>query len=50
MKVIVKPSENTLTQIEITTQESREKELLGMGEEVYKFLNSDNRVSIASKG
>lgn len=50
MKVIVKPSENTLTQIEITTQESREKELLGMGEEVYKFLNSDNRVIISSKG
>ena len=50
MKVIVKPSENTLTQIEITTQESREKELLGMGEEVYKFLNPDNRVIVSSKG
>ena len=50
MKVIVKPSENTLTQIEITTAEAREKELLGIGEEVYKFLNPDNRVVISSKG
>ena len=50
MKVIVKPSENTLTQIEITTQESREKELLELGEEVYKFLNPDNRVIISSRG
>ena len=50
MKVIVKPSENTLTQIEITTQESREKELLELGEEVYKFLNPDNRVVVSSRG
>ena len=50
MKVIVKPSENTLTQIEVTTSETREKELLEMGEEVYKFLNPDNRVVISSKG
>ena len=50
MKVIVKPSENTLTQIEITTSEAKEKELLGMGEEVYKFLNPDNRVIVSSKG
>ena len=50
MKVIVKPSENTLTQIEVTTSEAKEKELLGMGEEVYKFLNPDNRVIISSKG
>ena len=50
MKVIVKPSENTLTQIEVTTSETREKELLEMGEEVYKFLNPDNRVIISSKG
>ena len=50
MKVIVKPSENTLTQIEITTSEAKEKELLGIGEEVYKFLNPDNRVVISSKG
>ena len=50
MKVIVKPSENTLTQIEVTTSETREKELLGLGEEVYKFLNPDNRVIISSKG
>ena len=50
MKVIVKPSENTLTQIEITTSEAKEKELLELGEEVYKFLNSDNRVIISSRG
>lgn len=50
MKVIVKPSENTLTEIEVTTSDTREKELLGMGEEVYKFLNPDNRVVISSKG
>ena len=50
MKVIVKPSENTLTQIEVTTSETREKELLGIGEEVYKFLNPDNRVVISSRG
>ena len=49
-KVIVKPTANTLTELEITTQESREKELLGMGEEVYKFLNPDNRVVISSRG
>ena len=50
MKVIVKPSENTLTQIEVTTSETREKELLELGEEIYKFLNPDNRVIISSKG
>ena len=46
-KVIVKPTANTLTELEITTQESREKELLELGEEVYKFLNPDNRVVIS---
>ena len=50
MKVIVKPTANTLTELEITTQESREKELLELGEEVYKFLNSDEKVIISSKG
>lgn len=51
MKVIVKPSENTLTQIEVTTSDTREKELLGIGEEVYKFLNpEDMKVIISSKG
>lgn len=51
MKVIVKPTANTLTELEITTQESREKELLGIGEEVYKFLNpEDMKVIISSKG
>ena len=50
MKVIVKPSANTLTQIEVTTSETKEKELLELGEEVYKFLNPDNRIIISSKG
>ena len=49
-KVIVKPTANTLTELEITTQESREKELLELGEEVYKFLNSDEKVIISSRG
>ena len=50
MKVIVKPTANTLTEIEVTTSSTREKELLELGEEVYKFLNPDNRVIISSKG
>ena len=50
MKIIVKPTANTLTQIEVTTSETKEKELLEMGEEVYKFLNPDNRVVISSRG
>ena len=50
MKIIVKPTANTLTEIEVTTSETREKELLELGEEVYKFLNPDNRVIISSKG
>ena len=50
MKVIVKPTANTLTEIEVTTSDTREKELLKIGEEVYKFLNPDNRVIISSKG
>ena len=51
MKIIVKPTANTLTELEVTTSETREKELLGMGEEVYKFLNpEDRKVIISSKG
>ena len=51
MKVIVKPSENTLTQIEVTTSDTKEKELLELGEEVYKFLNpEDMKVVVSSKG
>lgn len=51
MKVIVKPSENTLTQIEVITSETREKELLELGEEVYKFLNpEDMKVIVSSRG
>lgn len=49
-KVIVKPTANTLTEIEVTTEKAKEKELLEIGEEVYKFLNPDNRVIISSKG
>ena len=49
-KVIVKPTASTLTEIEVTTSETREKELLELGEEVYKFLNPDNRVIISSRG
>ena len=49
-KIIVKPTANTLTELEVTTEKAREKELLGIGEEVYKFLNPDNRVVISSKG
>ena len=50
MRIIAKPSSSTLTEIEVTTSETKEKELLGLGEEVYKFLNPDNRVIISSKG
>ena len=50
MKVIVKPSSSTLCELEVTTEKAKEKELLEQGEEVYKFLNSDNRVIISSKG
>ncbi len=51
MKIIVKPTANTLTEIEVTTEKAREKELLEMGEEVYKFLNpEDMKVIISSKG
>ena len=50
MRIIAKPSSSTLCELEVTTSETREKELLGMGEEVYKFLNPDNRVIVSSKG
>lgn len=51
MKVIVKPSSSTLSEIEVTTSETREKELLEIGEEVFKFLNpEDMKVIISSKG
>lgn len=49
MKVIVKPSENTLTQIEITTSEAKEKELLEQREEVYKFHSKGTIVSSRGK-
>ena len=41
MRIIAKPSSQTLTEIEVTTSESREKELLELGEEVFKFLNPE---------
>ena len=51
MKVIVKPTANTLTEIEVTTSETREKELLEMREEVFKFLNpEDRKVIVSSRG
>ena len=50
MKIIVKPTANTLTELEVTTSDTREKELLELGEEVYKFLNPDNRVVVSSRG
>ena len=51
MRIIAKPSSQTLTELEVTTSETREKELLGIGEEVYKFLNpEDMKVIISSKG
>lgn len=50
MRIIAKPSSQTLTELEITTSDTREKELLELGEEVYKFLNPDNKVIISSRG
>ena len=50
MRIIVKPSSSTLTEIEVTTSETKVRELLGIGEEVYKFLNPDEKVIISSRG
>ena len=50
MRIIAKPSSSTLCELEVTTEKAKEKELLELGEEVYKFLNSENRVIISSKG
>ena len=51
MRIIAKPSSCTLTEIEVTTSATREKELLEQREEVYKFLNpEDRKVIISSKG
>ena len=50
MRVIAKPSSCTLAEIEVTTEKAKEKELLEQREEVYKFLNSDRKVIISSKG
>ena len=51
MRVITKPSSSTLCELEVTTSSVREKELLKMGEEVFKFLNpEDRKVIISSRG
>ena len=50
MRIVAKPSSSTLCELEVTTEKAKEKELLEQGEEVYKFLNPDNRVIISSKG
>ena len=51
MRIIAKPSSSTLSEIEVTTSSAKEKELLELGEEVYKFLNPEDRqVVISSRG
>ena len=51
MKVIVKPSSSTLCELEVTTEKAKEKELLEQREEVYKFLNPEDReVIVSSRG
>ena len=51
MKVIVKPSSSTLCELEVTTEKAKEKELLEQREEVYKFLNpEDRKVIVSSRG
>lgn len=51
MRIIAKPSSSTLCELEVTTSETREKELLELGEEVYKFLNpEDRKVIVSSRG
>ena len=51
MRIIARPSSSTLCELEVTTSETREKELLEQREEIYKFLNpEDMKVIISSKG
>ena len=51
MRIIARPSSSTLCELEVTTSETREKELLEMGEEVYKFLDpEDRKVIVSSRG
>ena len=51
MRIIAKPSSSTLCELEVTTEKAREKELLELGEEVFKFLNpEDRKVIVSSKG
>ena len=51
MRIIAKPSSSTLCELEVTTEKAKEKELLEQREEVYKFLNpEDKKVIISSRG
>ena len=51
MRIIAKPSSSTLCEFEVTTEKAREKELLEQREEVYKFLNpEDRKVIVSSRG
>ena len=51
MRIIAKPSSSTLCELEVTTEKAREKELLEQREEVYKFLNpEDRKVIVSSRG
>ena len=51
MRIIARPSSSTLTEIEVTTSATREKELLELSEEIYKFLNpEDRKVIVSSRG
>lgn len=51
MRIIAKPSSSTLCELEVTTEKAKEKELLEQREEVFKFLNpEDKKVIISSKG
>ena len=51
MRIIAKPSSSTLCELEVTTEKAKEKELLEQREEVYKFLNPEDReVIVSSRG
>ena len=51
MRIIAKPSSSTLCELEVTTEKAKEKELLEQREEVYKFLNpEDRKVIVSSRG
>ena len=51
MKIIARPSSSTLCELEVTTEKAKEKELLEQREEVYKFLNpEDRKIIVSSRG